>query len=377
MKFSQLFFRNNFFDKQNQNLELIDLMRKACFVHQDSSGIYSTLGLGLKLQQKLESVMRKEMEAIGFSEVQLSILQDTKLWKKTQRLDSYGQELFRLKDRKGHELCLSATAEELITDIVKNHYQGSKINLNVFQIGNKYRDEIRARAGLVRAKQFVMKDGYSFYSEESDLIAMYAQIKSSYEKIFSFFDLKYEIISSDNGEIGGKSSEEFLIESEYGEEINGKKMLELGHIFQLGQEYSQKMDLVDNIKNNVYMGCYGIGVSRLLMALCENHKDEHGFWGDDSFSTFDLIISAIDYHRNDSVKNLSDELYQKYKLNGVNVLLDDRSENAGKKMTDAELIGVKKRLVISHQAMEKSQFEVLTRKTMEKNFISFDKLINI
>ena len=377
MKFSQLFFRNNFFDKQNHNLELIDLMRKACFVHQDSSGIYSTLGLGLKLQQKLESVMRTEMESIGFSEVQLSILQDTKLWKQTQRLDSYGQELFRLKDRKGHELCLSATAEELITDIVKNHYQGSKINLNVFQIGNKYRDEIRARAGLVRAKQFVMKDGYSFYSEESDLIAMYAQIKSSYEKIFSFFDLKYEIISSDNGEIGGKSSEEFLIESEYGEEINGKKMLELGHIFQLGQEYSQKMGLVDNIKNNVYMGCYGIGVSRLFMALCENHKDKHGFWGDDSFSTFDLIISAIDYHRNDSVKILSDELYQKYKLKGVNVLLDDRSDNAGKKMTDAELIGVKKRLVISHQAMEKSQFEVLTRKTMEKSFISLGDLINI
>ena len=138
MKFSQLFFRNNFFDKQNQNLELIDLMRKACFVHQDSSGIYSTLGLGLKLQQKLEAVIRAEMESIGFSEIQLSILQDTKLWKQTQRLDSYGQELFRLKDRKGHELCLSATAEELITDIVKNHYQGSKMNLNVFQIGNKY-----------------------------------------------------------------------------------------------------------------------------------------------------------------------------------------------------------------------------------------------
>lgn len=377
MKFSQLFFRNNFFDKQNQNLELIDLMRKACFVHQDSSGIYSTLGLGLKLQQKLESVIRAEMESIGFSEMQLSILQDTKLWKQTQRLDSYGQELFRLKDRKGHELCLSATAEELITDIVKNHYQGSKMNLNVFQIGNKYRDEIRARAGLVRAKQFIMKDGYSFYSDESDLIEMYTQIKASYEKIFSFFGLKYEVISSDNGEIGGKSSEEFLIESEYGEEIQGKKMLELGHIFQLGQEYSQKMGLVDNVKNNVYMGCYGIGVSRLLMALCESHKDQYGFWGDDSFSTFDLVISAIDYHRNESVKALSDDLYQKYKARGINVLLDDRSDNAGKKMTDAELIGVKKRLVISHQAMEKSQFEVLTRKTMEKNFVSADNLMNI
>lgn len=377
MKFSQLFFRNNFFDKQNQNLELIDLMRKACFVHQDSSGIYSTLGLGLKLQQKLEAVIRAEMESIGFSEIQLSILQDTKLWKQTQRLDSYGQELFRLKDRKGHELCLSATAEELITDIVKNHYQGSKMNLNVFQIGNKYRDEIRARAGLVRAKQFIMKDGYSFYSEESDLIEMYAQIKASYEKIFSFFGLKYEIISSDNGEIGGKSSEEFLIESEYGEEINGKKMLELGHIFQLGQEYSQKMGLVDNMKNSVYMGCYGIGVSRLLMALCESHKDQYGFWGDDSFSTFDLIISAIDYHRNEEVKSLSESLYQQYKSKGINVLLDDRADNAGKKMTDAELIGVKKRLVISQQAIEKGQFEVLTRKTMEKSFFTKDDLINI
>ena len=243
--------------------------------------------------------------------------------------------------------------------------------------GGYYRDEIRARAGLVRAKQFIMKDGYSFYSEESDLIEMYAQIKASYEKIFSFFGLKYEIISSDNGEIGGKSSEEFLIESEYGEEINGKKMLELGHIFQLGQEYSQKMGLVDNMKNNVYMGCYGIGVSRLLMALCESHKDQYGFWGDDSFSTFDLIISAIDYHRNEEVKSLSESLYQQYKSKGINVLLDDRADNAGKKMTDAELIGVKKRLVISQQAIEKGQFEVLTRKTMEKSFFTKDDLMAI
>lgn len=368
MKFSQLFFRNNFFDKNNQSLDLIELMKKSCLIHQDASGIYSMLGLGVILQQKIETTIRQKMQDVGFNEMHLSILQDCALWQKTGRIDSYGQELFRLKDRKGHEFCLSATAEELITQIVKDHYQGSKLSLNVFQIGEKYRDELRARGGMTRGKQFIMKDGYSFYSDENEFIQMYQEVKKTYQDIFDHFNLKYEVVSSDNGEIGGKSSEEFLVESQYGE--GDRKLLEIAHIFQLGQEYSQKMELHDNLKSFAHMGCYGIGVSRLLTALCEQHRDEFGFWGDDNFSTFETVICAIDYHRNEEVKKMSDELYQKLKRSGIQVLLDDRQENAGKKMTDSELIGIQKRIVISRQAMEKNSFELLIRKGMQKQYIS-------
>lgn len=377
MKYSQLFFYNNFFERNHENFELIDLMRKACLVHQDSSGIYSWLSLGLNLEQKVEKIVIDEMEKAGFAQVRLSLMQDSNLWKKTGRIDSYGQELFTLKNRKNHQFVLGATCEELITEIVKNHYNYSNMNVHVYQIGNKYRDELRAKAGLMRAKEFIMKDAYSFCADENELEQMYQKVRGAYCNIFNRLGLQFKIVGSDNGEIGGKSSEEFHCYSQYGEEADeeGKTSLEVAHIFNLGQEYSRKMELVNSSKEHVYMACYGIGISRLVMALLEQQRDKAGFWGSETFNSYDVVVSAIDYKVEEN-KALADKIYNHFKDKGYQVLLDDREVNAGKKMSDSELIACRYRFIVSKQSFKNNQIEVLDRKTMEKTFIGLDDYLN-
>lgn len=374
MKYSQLFFNNNSFERNNENFELIDLMRKACLVHQDSSGIFSWLSLGFILEQKVEKIIQEEMENIGFSQMRLSILQDADLWKATGRFDTYGAELFKLKNRKDHEFCLGATCEEAITNIVKNHYNNTQMNVNVYQIGNKYRDELRAKAGLMRSKEFIMKDGYSFASSEEKLEATYQEVRQAYCNIFDRLGLKYSIVSSDNGEIGGKSSEEFHCESIYGEEeVDGKTTLEVAHIFNLGQEYSKKMEVFNNIKEHVHMGCFGIGISRLVMALLEQQRDKLGFYGTEEFNTFHTVISVIDYKAEEHQQKAI-EIYKFLKSKGVSVLLDDRDVNAGKKMSDSELIGCVRRIIVSKQSFKNNAFEVLHRKDQIKESVAFDSI---
>lgn len=375
MKYSNLFFNNNFFERNHEHFDLIDLMRKSCLVHQDSSGIYSFLSLGLKLEKMIEKVIQEEMENIGFSEMRLSILQDADLWKSTGRFDTYGEELFKLHNRKKHDFCLAATCEEAITTIVKNHYNGSNMNLHVYQIGNKYRDELRAKAGLMRSKEFIMKDGYSFCSSETDLENTYQKVKQAYCNIFNRLGLNYEIVSSDNGEIGGKSSEEFLCYSQYGEtDIHGKSALEVAHIFNLGQEYSSKLGLKNGSNQFIFMGCFGIGISRLLMALLEQQRDSLGFYGTEKFHTFHTVITVLDYKKEEHQK-IGLEIYEYVKNKGIQVLLDDRDIQAGKKMADSELIGAYQRIVVSKNSIQNNQYEILKRQDLSKETYTLDELL--
>jgi len=376
MKYTNLFFNNNFFERNHENFDLIDLMRKSCFVHQDSSGIYSFLSLGLRLEKMIERIIQKEMNDIGFSEIRLSILQDADLWKSTGRFDTYGEELFKLKNRKNHDFCLAATCEEAITTIVKDHYNGSNMNLHVYQIGNKYRDELRAKAGLIRSKEFIMKDGYSFCSNEDDLNEIYQKVKQAYCNIFNRLGLKYEIVSSDNGEIGGKSSEEFLCYSQYGEDsLNDKNALEVAHIFNLGQEYSSKLSLRNGSNQFIHMGCFGIGISRLLMALLEQQRDNLGFFGTEKFHTFHTIITVLDYKKEEHSK-IGIQIYNHLKSKGVSVLLDDRDIQAGKKMADSELIGCFNRIVVSKNSILNNQYEIFNRQYSTKEFKTLQEIIS-
>lgn len=376
MKYTNLFFNNNFFERNHENFDLIDLMRKSCLVHQDSSGIYSFLSLGLRLEKMIETVIQEEMNEIGFSEIRLSILQDADLWKSTGRFDTYGEELFKLKNRKNHDFCLAATCEEAITTIVKNHYNGSNMNLHVYQIGNKYRDELRAKAGLIRSKEFIMKDAYSFCSNENDLNDVYQKVRQAYCNIFNRLGLKYEIVASDNGEIGGKSSEEFLCYSEYGEDnLNDKSALEVAHIFNLGQEYSSKLSLRNGSNQFIHMGCFGIGISRLLMALLEQQRDNLGFFGTEKFNTFHTIITVLDYKKEEHSK-IGMEIYNHLKSKGISVLLDDRDIQAGKKMADSELIGCFNRIVVSKNSINTNQYEILNRQSSTKEFKTLQEILS-
>lgn len=368
MKFANLFFYSNHFERDNNKLDLIDLMAKAGITHQESAGIYSMMSLGVMLEKQITSKIEQEMDDLAFSQVKLSLLQDGSLWETTGRMDSYGEELFKVRNRKSKTFCLAATAEESITSLYKSYYQQLRANMHVYQIGNKYRDEMRARGGLCRGKEFVMKDAYSFCSDEEQLKNVYAQVKEAYLRIFKYFGLDVQTIVSDNGEMGGNYSEEFVVKSALADSDDG--YLELGHIFQLGTKYSEAFGLKDDKGQFVHMACYGIGVSRLLMLLLSQQRDNFGFFGTENFRTFDYVITAIDYEKNEQVKSQADRVYQLLKNKGLKVLLDDRKGSAGKKMSDAELIGCRYRIVVSKQNLELNQFELLNRQNMSKMFIS-------
>lgn len=375
MKFTNLFFNSNFFNKDNKNLDLFDLIKKASFFHQDSAGIYSTLSLGFILEEKVNTIITEELENIGFSRIRLSSLQSAELWKNTGRFELYGDELFKVNNRKQTQFVLSATAEEQITQIVKNYYNYTSTDLKLFQISNKYRDELRTKSGLIRAKEFLMADAYHFSNDYSNIKETYLKVKEAYIRIFNKLGIKYEIFSSDVGEIGGNYSEEFRCLSSFGEDsFKDNKYLEIAHIFDLGNRYSKDLELKGNNNDFVYMSCFGIGVSRLIMALLEQRKDDFGFFGDEFFNTFDVIITAIDY------KNITKEvnfIYEKLKENGLNVLLDDRDISAGKKFNDSEIIAVNKRLIISKQSILKNEYEIIKRKDFSKKIITHEELLNL
>lgn len=375
MKFTNLFFYSNHFERDNNKLDLIDLMAKAGITHQESAGVYSMMSLGLMLEKQITQKIEQEMDNLGFSQVKLSLLQDGSLWETTGRMQSYGEELFKVRNRKSKTFCLAATAEESITSLYKSYYNRLNANMNVYQIGNKYRDEMRARGGLCRGKEFVMKDGYSFSSNEENLKQVYSDVKEAYLRIFKHFGLDVQTIISDNGEMGGSYSEEFVVKSELSDNEDG--YLELGHIFQLGSKYSEAFDLKDDKGQFVHMACYGIGVSRLLMLLLSKQRDKQGFYGTENFRTFDYVITAIDYEKNDNIKNQSNEIYQHLTSKGFKVLLDDRKGSAGKKMSDSELFACCYRIVVSKQNFEASQVEILERKTMKSSYISFNELKNM
>jgi prolyl-tRNA synthetase len=375
MKFTNIFFNSNFFTKDNKNLDLFDLIKKAAFFHQDSAGIYSTLSLGFILEDKVNKIITEELENIGFSKIRLSNLQSSELWKNTGRFDLYGDELFKVNNRKQTQFVLSATAEEQITQIVKDYYNYTSTDLKLFQIGNKYRDELRTKSGLIRAKEFLMSDSYHFSNDYSKIKETYLKVKEAYIRIFNKLGIKFEIVSSDVGEIGGNYSEEFRCLSSFGEDsVKEDKYLEIAHIFDLGNRYSKDLELKSNSNDFVHMSCFGIGVSRLIMALLEQRKDDFGFFGDKFFNTFDFIITAIDYK---NITKEADFLYKTLKENGFNVLLDDRDISAGKKFNDSELIAVNERLIISKNSILNNSYEILKRKDFSKKIITLEELLSL
>jgi prolyl-tRNA synthetase len=374
MKFSNLFFANTFFEQDNAQLELTELARKACFLHQDASGVFSLLTLGLFAQRRLEALVREEMDRAGFCETRLSLLQDAELWRRSERWDAYGEEMMRVQTRSGRQMCLGATCEELAASVVKSHYDRSNMSVGLYQIGNKYRDELRARGGLVRAKEFVMKDAYSFHSSEEGARAAYQAVREAYLRIFSRLGLEAIVKSGDNGEIGGRSSEEFHVLSELGDDkTDGQASLECGHVFDLGDRYSRALDLRGGDGSFVRMGCYGIGVSRLAMLLLSRQRDARGFWGSEHFAAFDTVITVLDWGREEN-RAAATRLYETLRAQGASVLLDDRLGQAGKKLADAELIGCRRRVVVSKRAVESGRFELMDRRTLETRALGFEEL---
>ena len=389
-----------------QDAEVIShqLMLRSGMIRRVTSGIYTWLPIGLKVLRKVENIVREEMDASGAQEVLMPMVQPKELWEETQRWEKMGPELLRIQDRHERDFCLGPTHEEVITDLIRNNIKSYKeLPLNLYQIQTKFRDEVRPRYGVMRGREFLMKDSYSFNLDEDSLNESYVLMKEAYKKILDRLGLQFKIVKADSGAIGGDASEEFHVLAENGEDtiaisdssdfaintellleegedieslqgkpspdgegiIEIKKGIEVGHIFQLGKVYTDAMkaNVLDNEgkAQNLYMGCYGIGVSRLVAAAIEQNNDDKGIIWPEAMTPFEVNIIAIGFDKDEKIAKASTDLYSKLSSMGYEVMLDDRKDGYGTKMKDAELIGIPINIIIGKQYLQNGEIELKHR----------------
>jgi len=536
------------------------LMIRAGLVSKLASGLYSYLPIGLRVIQKVEKIIREEMNKSLAQELLMPVAQPAELWQESGRWEEYGPELLRFKDRHERDFCLGPTHEEVITNIAKQYLRSYKhLPINFYQIQTKFRDEIRPRFGVMRSREFIMKDAYSFHIDEASLGETYQVMHQTYCNIFNRLGLEYKVVLADSGAIGGDSSHEFHVLADSGEDaicfsdksdyaanidraetlpqgepeppketisvaetpdvktiddvcqlldikskttiktlvvegnndslvaivlrgdhelnevkaakikgvkqplqmadeekilqqlgcsvgsigvvdlsipiivdyaasclsdfvcganeegkhltginwgrdtsnfvaadlrnvVSGdpspdgkgkleiKRGIEVGHIFQLGTKYSDAMNAnvigEDGKAVNMNMGCYGIGVTRIVAASIEQNHDDKGIIFPESIAPFQLVIVPINYNKSSRVRKLADELYEQFLSQGVEVLLDNRKERPGIMFADSELLGIPHRLVISDTHADSGNIEYKSRNEVDKIEIEFNAAID-
>lgn len=381
-------------------------LTRADFVEQTISGVYRFLPLGFRVLDKIKKIIKDEMINMGAQELYLPALQDKSLWLETNRWNTIDPPLFKLKDRHQKETALGATHEEEIADTVRKRVKSySDLPFSLFQIQDKFRNELRASGGLLRTKEFLMKDLYSFHADEKDLNGFYEKVKKSYLKILEKCGLKTVCVEASSGTIGGKISHEFMVLSENGEDrvlickkcgfganvekigkenrcpkcqgsLEEKNAIEAGHIFQLGTEYSEKMKVKYRDKKGqekpVFMGCYGIGLPRLMSTIVEINHDERGIIWPKGVSPFDVHLIQIE--NSQKIKKTAEKIYRDLLKTGIEVLYDDRSKTAGEKFADADLIGIPIRVVISERTLAKNSVEIKKRQDQKVKIIKISNV---
>ncbi len=539
------------------------LMLRAGLIKQTATGIYTWLPLGMKIYKKVEQIVREEMNAIGGLEIDMPSAQPAELWQESGRWQDYGPELLRFKDRHQRDYCIGPTHEEVITDLIKGVVTSYKqLPLTMYQIQKKFRDEVRPRFGVMRGREFLMKDAYSFHSDLASLQKTYDDMNRAYHNVFNRIGLDFRAVAADSGSIGGNSSHEFHVLAETGEDyiafstgsdyaanielaeclapekvhfpemtdkekvhtpdcktiaavceflsadvkssiktlvvegeegelvglclrgdhtlnelkaekiegiaspltmadpekiqavlgcgigsigpvnFNGKlvvdrscfveqsivcganeddyhfvgmnwardvgeeitvadirniesgdispdgkghieirKGIEVGHIFQLGNKYSQSMGLtvLDEVGKSIVpeMGCYGIGVTRVVAAAIEQNHDKWGIIFPESIAPFTVAIAPINYGKSEAVTQLADELYQALSDKGVDVCLDDRGKRPGVMFSELELIGIPHRIVIGDKTLADNEVEYKNRKGDAAERVSVDAILDV
>jgi len=373
------------------------LLLRAGYIRQLAAGVYTYLPLGLRVLRRMEAIIREEMERAGGQELLMPAMQPAELWHASGRYDVYGPELIRLSDRHGREFALGPTHEEVITTLVKQEI-GSyrKLPFTLYQIQTKFRDERRPRFGLLRGREFLMKDAYSFDADWEGLDRTYRGMYEAYIRIFERTGLNFRAVEADSGSIGGDGeTHEFMALADIGEdtivscthcryaanieialqaidgcehELTGKrcprcgqgslrlgKGIELGHVFKLGTRYSQGLQAVyldsSGTERPIVMGCYGIGISRMLAAAAEQHHDEAGIRWPLAIAPFRVHVIPVSMS-DDAQATAATALYERLTAAGVEALLDDRDERPGIKFKDADLIGIPIRIVVGKTASD-------------------------
>ncbi|MDC0418049.1 proline--tRNA ligase [Pelagibacteraceae bacterium] len=391
------------------------LMLRIGMIKQSSAGIYSWLPLGFKVMKKIESIVREEQNNIGAQEMLMPTIQSADIWKESGRYNDYGDEMLRIKDRQGREMLYGPTNEELITEIFRSSIKSYKsLPQILYHIQWKFRDEVRPRFGIMRCREFYMKDAYSFDVSDEEAKKSYNKIFFSYLKIFSKLELKAIPMAADTGPIGGDLSHEFIVLADTGEsnvyadknifdieaskydfsEKSLEKMrndfssfyavtddkfdknnfdlkvnkddqiftkgIEVGHIFYFGDKYSRPLNcLVDHQEGKkvpVKMGSYGIGVSRLVGAIIEvNFQNEIMKWPK-SVSPYDVVIIASISKNNKESLEIASKIYKELKKQKIDALLDDVEENMSAKFKKHDLIGIPYQIIIGSKS-EANRFE--------------------
>ncbi len=374
------------------------LMLRAGLIRMHMAGVYVFLPLGLRVLNKIEAIIRQEMNAAGASELLLPALQSQDLWVRSGRDKDIGEVMIRFVDRRGRNVCLGPTHEEVITDLIKSYVSSYKhLPLMLYQIQTKFRDEMRPRFGLIRGCEFLMKDAYSFDRDEAGLDKSYRAMYDAYGKILARCGLKFYAVEADSGVMGGKVSHEFMVPAPSGEDfvlvcercntarpykddapkscgkcsgdLKKNNTIEVGHIFKLGTKYSVALEAnfvdSDNIPKPVIMGCYGIGVSRLIPTVIEQNNDANGILWPEEICPFRVVILPLDVTA-EKIRNAALEMYRALESRGVEVLLDDRDERAGVKFKDADLIGIPLQIIIGKEYVNKNMVELKNRRTAVK-----------
>ena len=384
------------------------LMLRAGLIKKLASGLFSWMPIGLKVLRKIERIVREEMDRSGAYEVSMPAIQPADLWQETGRWEAYGNLLLKMEDRQGRSFCFGPTHEEVITDIVRNELKTYRqMPVNFYQIQTKFRDEIRPRFGVMRAREFLMKDAYSFHLDQPSLDLEYENMGATYNTIFTRLGLDFRKVRANSGEIGGSLSHEYHVLADSGEDEigycdeenyaanvemiegntapNGGKLsftrgIEVGHIFQLGDKYSKSMNctVLNDKGDSIYplMGCYGIGISRIMASSIEQNHDESGIIWPEPLAPFQIIIVALNKNTEDTTLTKSRKIYHQLMESGYEVLLDDRNERAGVKFADADLLGIPKRLIVSERGLDNQTIELNFRDGKNKSDVPFEQLVD-
>ena len=370
------------------------LMLRSGMIKKLASGLYTWMPLGYKVLKKIEIIIANEMDKIGCLRITMPAVQPKELWEESSRWDKYGKELLRINDRHEREFCFGPTHEEVVTDIIRRDIKSYKqLPITLYQIQTKFRDEIRPRFGVMRAREFLMKDAYSFHSTNECLNDFYKIMYESYKNILNYIGLEYKVVSASSGQIGGDESHEFhviadsgedelvfsknsdfavnaeILKEEKNEEFIYKRGIEVGHIFKLGSKYSDalkaKITNQDNNNISIIMGCYGIGVSRMVAASIEQCNDERGIIWPKAIAPYDVAIVPVGYNKNEKIKSFADSIYKKLIENNIQPLLDDRDISAGAIFSDNDLIGTPIQIIIGKKFLDGNEVEIKDRSTNE------------
>lgn len=397
------------------------LMLRAGMIRQLSAGNYNWLPLGYKVLQNIGQVVREEMDKAGAQELLMPTLQPAELWQESGRYEAYGKEMLRMTDRHDRAMLYGPTNEEVITDIVRKNIKSYKqLPLNLYHIQWKFRDEIRPRFGVMRGREFLMKDAYSFDVDAAAAKISYVNMFNTYLKIFARLGLKAVPVRADTGPVGGDLSHEFHVLAETGESaiyyeekwdnlfakesytftdaeglyamademhvaenckvpVRTARGIEVGHVFYLGTKYSAMMGAKVMSKEGkevpAEMGCFGIGVSRLVGAIIEASHDDRGIIWPESIAPFKVGI--INMRANDEkCTKACEDLYARLTPHAA-TLYDDRDVSAGEKFATQDLIGTPWQIVIGPKGLEKNIVEVKNRKSGEKQELSVEATLNI